>query len=70
MYIATTGRPYPLEIRQGSHNVLHFQYSALPVSIAAPPRAVDLSSCTAEARCTVDHGDPAARAATGSELAA
>jgi hypothetical protein len=43
-YIATTGRPYPLEISQGSHNVLHFQYSGLPVSIAAPPHAVDLSS--------------------------
>jgi len=44
VYIATTGQPYPLEIRQGSHNVLHFQYSGLPVSIAAPPHAVDLSS--------------------------
>jgi hypothetical protein len=44
VYIATTGQPYPLEIRQGSHSVLHFQYSGLPVSIAAPPHAVDLSS--------------------------
>jgi hypothetical protein len=44
VYIATTGQPYPLEIRQGSRDVLHFQYSALPVSIAAPPHAVDLSS--------------------------
>lgn len=44
VYIATTGQPYPLEIRQGSHNVLHFQYSGLPVRIAAPPHAVDLSS--------------------------
>jgi hypothetical protein len=44
VYIATTGQPYPLEIRQGSHNVLHFQYSSLPVSITAPPNAVDLSS--------------------------
>ena len=44
VYVATTGQPYPLEIRQGSHNVLHFQYSGLPASIAAPPHAVDLSS--------------------------
>jgi hypothetical protein len=44
VYIATTGQPYPLEFRQGSHNVLHFQYSGLPASIAAPPHAVDLSS--------------------------
>lgn len=44
VYIAATGQPYPLEIRQGSHNVLHFQYSGLPISIAAPPHPVDLSS--------------------------
>ena len=44
VYIATTGQPYLLEIRQGSRNVLHFQYSGLPLSIAAPPHAVDLSS--------------------------
>jgi hypothetical protein len=44
VYIATTGQPYLLEMRQGSRNVLHFQYSGLPVSIAAPPHAVDLSS--------------------------
>jgi hypothetical protein len=44
VYIATTGQPYLLEIRQGSHNVLHFRYSASPVRISAPPHAVDLSS--------------------------
>jgi hypothetical protein len=44
VYIATRGQPYLLEIRQGSHNVLHFRYSGLPVNIAAPPHAVDLSS--------------------------
>ncbi|HEY2550350.1 MAG TPA: hypothetical protein VGI64_07210 [Streptosporangiaceae bacterium] len=44
IYIATTGRPYPLEIRQGSHGALHFRYSGSPVDIAAPPHAVDLSS--------------------------
>lgn len=44
VYIATTGQPYLLEIRQGSHNALHFHYSGLPVSIAAPPHAVNLTS--------------------------
>jgi len=44
VYIATTGHPYLLEIRQGSHNVLHFQYSGLPLRIAAPPHAIDLRS--------------------------
>ena len=42
LYIATTGQPYPLEIRQGS-NVLYFQYSGLPVNISAPPDPLDLS---------------------------
>jgi hypothetical protein len=44
VYIATTGQPYLLEIRQGSHNVLRFQYSGSPLRIAAPPHAVDLSA--------------------------
>jgi hypothetical protein len=43
LYIATTGQPYPLEIRQGSQNVMYFQYSSLPASITAPPHPLDLS---------------------------
>lgn len=42
-YFATTGHPYLLEIRQGSHNKLDFQYSGTPVTFAAPPHAIDLS---------------------------
>lgn len=43
-YIATTGHPYPLELIQGSHNALYFQYSAVPASIVAPPHPIDLST--------------------------
>jgi hypothetical protein len=43
LYIATTGQPYPIEIRQGSRNVLYFQYAGLPVSITAPPNALNLN---------------------------
>jgi hypothetical protein len=43
VYIATTGQPYPLEIRQGTRNVLDFQYSSLPASITPPPHPLDLS---------------------------
>lgn len=43
VYIATTGQPYPLEVRQGSRNVLYFQYLSTPVSVTAPPNAIDFS---------------------------
>jgi hypothetical protein len=43
LYIATTGQPYPLEIRQGSGNALYFQYSGLPANITAPSHPLDLS---------------------------
>jgi hypothetical protein len=43
LYIATTGQPYPLEIRQGSRNALYFQYSGLPASITAPSHPLNLS---------------------------
>jgi hypothetical protein len=43
VYIATTGQPYPLEVRQGARNVLYFQYSSTPVSVKAPPNAIDFS---------------------------
>jgi hypothetical protein len=43
VYIATTGQPRPLEVRQGSRNVLYFQYLPTLVSVTAPPNAVDFS---------------------------
>lgn len=42
LYIATTGQPYLLEVRQGS-NVLYFQYSGLAAKIAVPPDPLDLA---------------------------
>jgi hypothetical protein len=43
LYIATTGQPYPLEIRQGSGNAMYFQYSGLPANITAPSHPLNLS---------------------------
>lgn len=43
LYVATTGAPYPLEIRQGASNVLYFQYFKAAASITAPPNAMNLS---------------------------
>jgi hypothetical protein len=43
VYIATTGQPYPLEVRQGFRNVLYFQYLPTLVSVTAPPNPVDFS---------------------------
>jgi hypothetical protein len=44
LYIATTGQPYPLEVRQGSGDALYFQYSAVPASISAPSHPLNFNN--------------------------
>jgi hypothetical protein len=43
LFIATTGEPYPLEIRQGSRDALYFEYSSLPAKVSPPSHPVNLS---------------------------
>lgn len=45
LYVATTGKPYPIEIAKGSNNAQHVdfgQYNA-SVSLTAPAKSIDLS---------------------------
>ncbi len=45
LYVATTGKPYPLRIepRQGSAGTITFDRFDVPVNVTAPPDAVDIT---------------------------
>jgi hypothetical protein len=46
LYVATTGKPYPLEVTQGGKGKITFTEWGKSVQLHAPPDAVDLSQLT------------------------
>ena len=43
LYVATTGKPYPVEVTKGNSGRVVFDRFNDPVSLAAPPNAIDIS---------------------------